>query len=524
MTKKEIFFLAILLFVALLVRGLFLSKSEILLPDEAYYVGMAQAMAEGRDFGGFSRTPFERSEANRGMRHGQPLVPYLFSLAIRMGGDPIRLCQWASITAALFTLIIFHLSLRSLVPLKAAFISDSIYALAPFAVRYSLWAMTHSFFILFLVTLFYFLLQLQKSGRIQWAVFSGVAAWAAYLTRVEAGLFVIFLAAAGIFFRWLDGDIEAPGKRSKLVLIFLSTFILLSIPLWIWIRKATGIWQLDWSDQYDAGYFFSRRWALPLSARTLLLPKEAAFFNLHPGLNTLGFYLKNLMGSYFLMPTVLPLPVWILIFLGLVEILSRGKQTAKPALLAFPFIIFPFLFYPLIGQDSRYYHPTYVFSLLFSGPGIYFLFEKLRIKKWGRIFCGIIVGLSFLPGYRSLILGFKEEPFEQKQMGEWLKAHYASSPQVILASDIRGCFYAGPSCKKFFQFNQAKRALAHGTDLRDFLNQNQIDLILADARYLSKFNPSFVFLLKDPPPYLEKIVQLNQGTQSITLYRFQKRD
>ena len=520
MKRKELLVLGLIACFAVLIRVWFLSKVEVVIPDEAYYIGMGQSLAEGKDYAGFSPNPFQRSEATKGKHHGQPLLPYLFSLAIGWGGDPVRTCQWVSVMAGLLTLFLFHFCAKSLCSVKEALASDLFFCFLPFSIHYSILTMNHAVFNLFLVAAFFFVLKVQQSKRSLWAFLTGLTVWGAYLTRLEAFVFAALLAFVGICFDW-PGSRPERATRFRWVMIFLITFLVLSVPVWIWIRKTTGIWQLDWTDRRETLTNLVNQWMAPLQTSSALLPYEHSLVDLHPLLNVAGYYFRNLMRGWTNMTQALPLPVWILIAFGGVEVFSRRNSSRQKTLLLAPFVFFPPFFYPVFGVESRYFHPSLIFLTLFSGAGIRFLYEKVQLKRLTQVFCVALLVPGFLLGYRGVLLGFKEEPAELKRLGEWIRSNY-STPQAFFLSDIRSCFYAGPACKRFVTVHEAKKHLAQGGEFKDFLRGEGVDLIIADTRYTKSLNPEFLFLLEAPPTYLKKIVEKTHGGEAVTLYELER--
>lgn len=520
--KKELFALLALVLGGVLIRGLLLSQVKMVLPDEAYYVGMTLSMVQGREYAGFDPHPFQASEATRGMHQGQPLIPYLFSLASQIGSDPIRTCQWTSIVFSMLTLVVFHLCTQFFCKREESLWSDLIYVLAPFSIQYSLWAMNHALFNLFFILLLFCVFKLQNSRGLRWAILAGLAAWGAYLTRFEVIAFVAFLAAVGIFAPWHNPNLQTAEKKFQSVSTFFLTFIILSLPLWIWIRKSTGMWQLDWTFGYERiSQATSSRWHVPLQTQAILLGYEHALLGFHPLFNFLGFYLRNILSVYFILPKMLPLPVWIVMAFGIVEVLSRDSLTRKRTLLTLSFAAFPIFFYPVVVREPRFFFPSLLLLILFVGPGIRFLLDQIRARRlFPRLVCLALLGIIFFPHYRSLLLGFAEEPIEQKQVGEWVQRHYLE-PQAFLVTDNRSCFYAGPVCRRRFRLHQVEMGAEKEKGFEKFLQENKIGLVVVDTLNLKKLNTAFHFLLDSAPPYLKRVFEGPQGGGGkIVLYQY----
>lgn len=482
MSRKELGLLVGLMAAALLIRMFFLSKVEVLLPDEAYYVRMGQHLADGGSFRDFDTV--ER------MYKGQPLFSYLIGAGLPIGKDPVKIAQWISLFFAVVTLVPFHFCARLLSSSVAAFWSDLVYVLSPLFIHYSIWAMPHSLFNFFFLTGLFFTLKAQRSDRLSWIFLAAVAAWGFYMARAEGFFFAAVLAFAILAFT---------GRRQALA--FSTLFVLLSFPFWLWLKKETGIWQLSWSEGLGASGMFLRR----------LVERQVA---LEP-LTFFRFYLENLSESYSLLPKMLPLVAWIFVGMGMVELLRRDRTLNRSVFIVMSLVAFPFLFYPTHNVEPRFLTPSILSLAMFVGAGICSLGGT--VKKWGRpMGLGLLI-LSFIPGYRSLWLGFKEEPMEQKRLGAWIQ-HQFETPQVILGSDWRTCFYAGPKCRRFVWMFDATSPLTEGPAFQEFLRAKKVDLIAADTRYLPKFFPTFNFLLKESPQGLKSLVQISEKENKITLY------
>ena len=502
--KKDWALLALLMLAGLFVRSAFLAKVKVVLPDEAFYIRFAEHLAGGRGFGEF--------ETFSVRKNGQPLVPYLFAGALRAARDlpAIPLCEGLSALFGVLSLIPFYFTARRLGDTEEAAWSGFLYAFAPFTLGYSLWAMQHSFFNFFLLCSLGFILKTQSSLRPLHALSAGFMLCLAYMTRVEGIIFGAALAAAGFFLPWTGGT--SHGRRIFLTLCFCAGLVLPSIPFWIWVKQGIGSWQITWTnrDWSSAGIFFDQWGGL----------SNGTGFSLRA---FLWGYAQKLENVHSLLPRVLPILCWVLIAFGAAGILDRDPAMKRPVLTIFFFAGFPLFFYPLYGSnDLRYYSPAIVFFLLFSGAGLALMRHKvfeifrLRVPRAVFFFAGLLL---FLPGYASQLVTFKEEPLEQKAMGEWIRGH-VETPQILFSSDRRACFYAGPKCLKVIPVQKGAAFLAGGGTFEDFLRQSKIRLIAADTRYILKYNPQFAFLLRTLPAAYHKKAELTRDHETITLYEW----
>lgn len=494
--RKEWSYLLVLMLAALLVRGFFLTKVEVILPDEAHYVRMGEGLAQGKTFAQLNFV----SEKDRGYK-GQPFLPLLYAFLARITRDPLAAAQWSSVILAVLTLIPFHLSLRQFLSSGEALGSDLVYVLAPFAIQYSLWAMPHALFnLLFVLTLF-FLLKSEKSKSLLWPVLAGMAASGAYLTRVEG---VVFGGGIAIALALLLGFRASLG--------FLGGFSLLSFPFWIWLRQTTGLWQLTWTGGLGASGILVQ-WKLAHHLPDLL---PSVFLN---------SYFKNLHWEFSLLAKIVPLLIWMLIAIGIWEVLRRNRLASRSVQLISFFGFLPLAVYPIhVLPEPRFIFPAVIPFLMFVGPALDAMVRRAEKKGLAiGLFTGLLL-VMLAPGYRSLWLGFKEEPPEQKLLGEWIQSHF-ERPQVLFGSDCRACFYAGSSCERFVSMRRIHDSMPDKRLLKDFLIQEGVDLVAADERYVPKFYPRFKFLLEPGgPTWLKQLADFGGEGERIIVYQFERKE
>lgn len=493
--KKEAISLAALMLVAFLLRGALLSRVEIISPDEAYFVRMSQHLAEWKSFGEFNLI-------ERGFK-GQPVFPYLLSLFVRLGKDPVAVCQWISIFFGVLTLLAFHGCVRSLGSSKDALGADLFYALSPVAIQYSLWAMPHAVFNFCLVSFLFFVLKAQKSVRFVWMGLAGLAAAGAYLARVEGILMAAAFLAAALVFRWF---------RWRALVVFMAAFAILSFPFWLWLYRETGIWQFTWSEGRGASGIY-----VDFIQKIIQDLNASSFFK---------FYLRNLYGAYLLLPKIVPIIFWILAGFGFVRILRSGSKAAGHVGMLVFFSAFPVFFYPMLeAVEARFLSPALIFLLMPAGAGISSLAEEtFRRHRLAKGICLFLAIGSFLPGMVSLWKSFREDAMEQRRMGEWTLSYFGKSPRILFGSDSRFCFYAEAACGHFVGMRQAVEAGQRGEDLIQFLRRENVDLAAVDSRYVPKFYPSLKFLLNSPPKEWRALVKMIGGDEKITLYELPKEE
>lgn len=496
--QKEWLELTVLMIMAFCVRLFFLAFQGMAAADEAYYIQAGLNILAGKLYPAFGE-----AEA------GQPLFPLFLSLGLKITNDPVLAGRLLSIFISVLTLIPFHLALRSFCTQKEALWSDLVLVLVPFAVRYSVQAMTHSLFNFFLVTLLFLIFKAQKTENLKWGWVSGLAALGVYLTRVEGFVYVFFI---------LTGSIFLPRLGFRFCCYFLLSFILGCLPFWIWLRMVHGSWQLMWIENSGALETFSRHWSNNLNNSFFYFAGERSLIASNSLEARAYFYFRELSKSYaLLLPRVLPILIWIACGLGALKIFERTEHR-KFIFVLFLFGIFPVLFYPFFGIDPRYLAPSGVFFSMLAGPGIQEICEKIKTKSIGWI-CFAALLLNFVPGYGQVIAAGRDAPVEAKQMGEWIRRHI-TEPQVIMGSDKLPCFYAGQICKQFVWMGPTMRELENGISFEDILKGRGVDLILADTRFMSQWTPYRFLLEEKVPPKLKRLTDLTEDGQRIILYQY----
>ena len=491
--QKEWLGVAGLIFFFLVLRAGFLAAGGIAATDEAYYIQAGLNLLAGKLYPAFGETTA-----------GQPLFPIFLTLGLKWGGDPVLAARGASLILSALTLIPFHLCVRSLATKEETFWSDLIFVLAPFAVRFSTQAMTHSLFNLTLVLMLIFILRAKNSGRFGWAVLAGLAGSAAYLTRVEGLALVVFVAFGTLW-------VERLGW--KFFWGLLASFIFFCVPFWIWLRAAHGVWQLEWIEGSGVTAAFLNQWRD-------FLKETGPLTHFSPFLAAGYLYLERLAKTYYLLfPRVFPVFVWIILGFGMVKMFSSKKSGLASAVLILLFASFPIFFYPLLGIDARYLSPTGVFLTMFAGPGLCDLWERGGNRKWIRRLGLAVLILNFLPGYGQVLAANRDAPLEHKRMGEWIREHM-TTPQVILGSDKLPCFYAGEMCGRFVWLGPTLKALEPERSFEDLLKREGVQLVFVDTRYATHW-PKIEFLFTDSPSKrFARLAEFREGQEKIILYRF----
>ncbi len=481
---------------ALFLRLFLISQVQVILPDEAYYIRTAQEQTAGR-------SAYTYSVEHR----AHPMTMLLFRFAMSFGGDPVYSCEAASAVMGVLLLLPFHGCVRMFGSRLEALFADSVYAIAPFCLQFSLWAMTHALFNFFFICLLWSCLKAQASANLRYAVVGGIAVWGAYMTRVEAAAGALILGIGGLLLPWLALKEDSFHSRLKLTLIFWGAFLFLSSPFWMHIRWETGSWSLtsSWTHASGATGILASKW------------KNNTF--------VLSQYIHQAVSVFLSLPKILPCAVWGLLGLGAMSILHRDSAARKKICLVLFFALLPLVFYPLGSTEGRMIHPALVALMVFAGPGLVALRHAIRTiffkldNRGALALCLSLLLLVFAHGYVSLYKGFNEEPQEQKYLGLWMKENLGKG-HALLGSDRRSVFYGDASCRKFVSLADARRqASENETPLDIFLKEEGVDLVALDTRYIPKYYPEYLFLLENPPERWQALKSFDRDGESITLYK-----
>lgn len=478
-----LFFLAALAFTARLICW---SQIPMIWTDEGWYVRWAQDIAAGRNFDVFT-------EAYK----GQPLLPLLLAPICRIAADPPSAASLVTVALGVLTIIPIHLCARVLGGRPAALWSDLLYALSPFAIEYSAHALTHVPFNLFFMLALLFLLHTQRTGRDLWSWLAGAAAWGCYMVRPEGFVLWAYLLAIAL----LTG-----GKaRLRSLVGFASSFLLLCIPLWIWIKHNTGVWQLAWTAGPGAsGLMFLR------------YPKDSTplTFILH--------YSGAVVGALRRLDELWPFATWLLAAFGVIKIWQK-KSRRKSVLLILGFASFPLFFYPLWIAAPRLFQPVACSAILFAGVALYrtcdYIHARSRLAKAPVIAaCAVLLCLNFLHGYRLIALHNRELSLEPKEIGEWIRRN-AAGPQVILGGELRCAVYAQEACNRFVRLARPSLQRIERVGWKQFLEEEGITMVVVN-QFDFRWKPAvFRDLMEKPPDILRPILVQNVKTGEFLLYR-----
>jgi len=346
------------------------------------------------------------------------------------------------------------------------------------------------------------------------------------MTRVEGLAWTILIALIGVASLRLAQTKFRKRTSFKLIVLFLLTFFVCSIPFWVWIRLMTGTWKIIWYEGSGLiGTYLEQR-----KNYRLYFPDHVGAFKTYHAFKLVQFYLRGLFQVNDLMIRIFPLVGWIFIAFGMVSVLLCNRGKIPAILLTMVFACFPILFYPLVCVSERLLHPSVLFLIMFSGVGINSLSKSLSNVLGGRhdnmgslvrkesllIFLILaFLTLFLIRGDRSLLYDLKNQPLEQKVIGQWIQSHY-TEPKVILDPDIRSCYYAGPSCKKYFSLVRTILLMKEGVKFEEILKKNEIQLINLCTLNSWYHHPLLDFLLTAPPPYLHKRYELSvRGGQAV---------
>lgn len=169
-----------------------------------------------------------------------PLYSYLIYAANFLAKDWIVAAKFVSITMGTLTVIPLFFIARRIFNDKIAKITIFLYAIHPYAVRFSADALsetTYIFFLLFAVWAIHSCVTGER--KVLMAVLAGFFTGCAYLTRPE-GIGVLFAASVFVMLSVSKNKL----KRVVILLIILFSFAVVSSPYICLIKNKTGEWRI----------------------------------------------------------------------------------------------------------------------------------------------------------------------------------------------------------------------------------------------------------------------------------------
>ncbi|TET07843.1 glycosyltransferase family 39 protein [Candidatus Aerophobetes bacterium] len=388
------------------------------------------------------------------------------------------------------------------------------------------------------------------SKNLLWALLTGLVIGLAFLTHP------IGLIFAPIFvFLFLLSKFFSSRLSSKLVLMkiaaLLASFVLVSMPYWIFLHKHTGRWVLSAHASYIE---FARVKSLSGDSEkdTFILFREPEHLRYtgnessqtqegmlryvvsHPG-RVVGTIYKNLSMVYpriakdaahlKIPPSILKaslLFVFLLILIGLVRSIWKRRLTSKELYLAI--MLSSAAVFLIFHIEARYFFP-YLPIIILGMAKLTIDFQDWINEKFhdfNRAFRQVLGW--FLPlvlflgmSVSSTIIIVKKEnlaPYEYKILGQWMRQNIENiEDKVVMLRKLGTSFYAGSKWD----------ALYYGDypGLLEYAKSRGVDYLVIDEYAIPRSRPQFAFLLnyEDKHPGLESVHIEEYRGRKIILYR-----
>ena len=420
-------FLFALLLVAFLIRIPLLVYPEVIHNDGTAYIGHAKQILSG--------------DWSVGKTH--PCYPGLIALFhFFTPNDEIAGILVSVIFGALLVLPVFYLG-KAIFNEKVGMLSALFATVHPFLYIPSGSVLTESTFHFLLATSVLFGWKAFDKGRFKDILLFSLFTCFSYLTRPEG---IGFLLIFGVWMLLINPAKERRpwAKRAVIILLTISSFLVLSFPYFIQLRKETGRWQISKKVSVSIG---SSSEEAELPVERIRVKKEISFSSLlkSPMSVVKKMGIGFLQSLYKFQQVYTPL-LSLLLILGL--ILSKGKSfSIKGNLYLISYFVYFFAFiHAFFWVDRRYTSHVVSIALPWAAVGFVeitswarrrFQEEKFR-RKFPATFLIIILIVLFAQGR---VIHPREHRFIQKEVGLWMKDHLAKEGK-LMSSLPQEAFYA----------------------------------------------------------------------------------
>lgn len=388
------------------------------------------------------------------------------------------------------------------------------------------------------------------SKNLLWALLTGLVVGLAFLTHPIGLIFIpifVFLFLLSKFFSY--------RFSIKLVLMkivaLLASFVLISMPYWIFLHRHTGRWVLSAHTSYiefarvkslsgdsekDSFTLFREPEHLRYTRDESSHSQEGMlrYVISHPE-RIVGTIYKNLGMVYpkiakdaarlRIPPSVLKaslLFIFLLILIGLVRSIWERKLTAKELYLAI--MLSSATVFLLFHIEARYFFPYLPIIILgmakLTGDLHDWINEKfLDFNRAFRQVLGCVLPLILFVGMSvsSAIIILKKEnlaPYEYKILGQWMRQNIENiEDKVVMLRKLGISFYAGSKWDVLYYGDYP--------GLLEYAKSRGVDYLVIDEYTIPRRRPEFAFLLnhKDKHPGLEPVHIEEYRGRKIILYQ-----
>lgn len=410
-------FLFALLIFAFLIRIPLLIYPEVIHNDATAYIGHAKRILSG--------------DWSVGKAH--PFYPGLIALFhFFTPNEEIAGILVSVIFGALIVLPIFYLG-KAIFDEKVGMLSALFATVHPFLYTPSGSVLTESTFHFLLATSVLFGWKTFDKGRFRDILLFSLFTCLSYLTRPEG---IGFLLVVGVWILLINPPNERRPwtKRAVIILLTIFSFLVLSFPYLLQLRKETGRWQISKKVSVSIG---SSSEEADVPVEMIRVKKEISFSSLlkSPMSVVKKMGIGFLDSLYKFQQVYTPL-VSLLLILGL--ILNKGKSfSIKGNLYLISYFVYFFGFiHPFFWVTRRY--TSHVISVALPWAAFGFIrisdwvdqrFEGGEFrKKFPAIFLIVILIGLFVQGR---VIHPREHRFIQKEVGLWMKDHLPKGARLM---------------------------------------------------------------------------------------------
>jgi len=526
MTKKELFFLIILILVDLLVVFLIYPIFSQIGTDGAIYATLGKNLAEGKGFTVYNNQPH---------LYFSPLFPIFISIVYLIFGNIEFSSHFVPIFFGAISLFIFYLLVRSFDSKKSAIIAALFFAFS----GKMIWNYTTiptpqfiaTFFaILSFLAIYKFVSRKTIDGN-AWLMLGGVSLGLAYLARPEY-FFLIFLVAFYIFIIELHKFSIISALKKTIIIVVV--FVLIIFPYLKYLHDNLGYWAFSARTisiaMTTSGVEYENLTVVKNDRvyTPVLEPVENDKSLLGAIFSNFGFSLKKLFKGLRNSERSIINNFGIvgIIFFGLGVFHFLLNKRYKELFLAIIFLIPIILIAFGQGGSPEYVMQLFYIFILFIAIGVRMFLYKIEknfqlnnfrknllslitiLYMSGYLFFPIIQVYYFLP--RDIVFR------EAKILGFWMKDNIDNTKEeTIFARKPDYSFYAGakweiiPNVENFDKLFEIMRA-------------NDVKYLVADTRFFEKARPQFSSLLNPEnnfPPELELIKTSSFYNNKAFLYK-----
>lgn len=436
-----------LITIALLLKIIILLEHPILARDGILHVKFAHDLVEKPWASTLREHPFHPG--------------YAFTLAVASNVfqifDPGALTpdewQWCahlstSLAGILLIIPLYGLA-RSFYSMRTAWLGSLLFLLLPAVVQITTDALTESWYLLFMLTALWTLVQGVRSQRSSWFVMTGLLTGAAYLVRVEAVLIPAALLLWMFFDRWKQRLPVPSGCSVRNLIILSACFFLPPLPYMVTIGKLSNrpVVQIIVENQSEPQ---------PIAQLDFLLASE----RLQYGVN--GLHIDSVHWYQAIVLVIKTLGsaglyvLWPLAAAGFIA-LWRSRRNDPALMLIMGLCLIYLAMLVRLAWTAGYASERH--TLLFvalaaqaAAIGLITTSQWLRRTVFEGRSLGHFVSLALCLGFAAICLPKAVQPLHRsqeahRQAGHWLSEHFHYNNDLLIDPYTWASFYSGLSFK-----------------------------------------------------------------------------